>query len=1319
MIKYNRSGIYRTVSIAVICLFSWNQISWTRPSSSSTLRPLATAKAPVEIVSKPEAKEGPPQAAAEDKFLPLITVKDAKAVGRKAAEWVIEVVREIPDAVIIMDPAAGSVCNEIVKICREAKENGKEIDFSRTKFFFTDEYVALPQEHLLSQSLLIARTFSEPLKAIDPARAPKDVYIPYTKKGEKPEEAASRYGEALQQAIRDSGRGKADLAVLSIGGAYLNEVSSTPTDRTRVVRLKPNTFLNLKFRFKNLGFQPNFKKDYVKNPPTQAITLGIANILESYEILLLAAGEEQAPVVKEIYEKPPTPDFPATFLKNHRNIRCIIDQDAGHNLPQVRTPWRLQGIRFEWTKESVMQAVLEILAGNESLTIADVTVDRLEETGVPEDEINRFNFGELSGMEAIRYYARQSLSSHLHSESNDLLPKKGEKVVIFSIHPDDDVITMAAVIKMLVARGCQVTIVYMTSGENAVRDGYGVTRRIYKRLVREFSENNEGRLPDSDKRASLKEEARSRTRRQEAKNAILKLLGPENSKNVTQEFLEMPYYKHIGFVGVRPIGEKEDVDAVRKLLDKINPDYIFYSAEKDPRGTHGLGVEIIARALRRKLLGGITRKTYKAPVMCGCRGAWQEWSLHQPEGLVIVPFGNEQMIAKAGAIDEHKTQLSPMFPGLDPRKFRQRAWDRNRQAGRTLEQLGILEQPGYLSTQTWYAEVFRIFPYKDFLSGFEEDGLVTFTTDGSIYRLTKRPDETFTETLRVGPYMKEIEPEQIKKRVFMQLLTHSNPEIRDYLLKHSKEKIAQYVAGLASSYEQSGDFQGAAEYWAMAVHRYLKEGQNDKAIDGKSNALKNLRLMIKYPQPLQSVKLAESLKKDAELNEAVGYKVYKDIAARRWAIASKQYHDLALKTKLRDEKDYFYEESARGAENAARLDKESGEEELESDKKLERKKHQAKNWHFAALNWLLAKRYIKALRCAKKAIRLDYELGNEIFKAMDLVIAANSCSCLGWFNQAIEYGLSAIELNEQLSKSKELNQAQRIERKIHLVRDLALASHCYFNIEQHEEAIKYGRKALDILEAAQLDKYEVGLEHILLTYKSLAFSHYFLSHYGQAAKYAQKGAGLFLKEWHDERNAGSLLSLAGKNLALLKERSKSAECYEGAAALRENAGESEKASKDWANAAMGRVILAKMGINKMRNYEKAGYDDRRSAELAEAGGRIEKAIRHYLFAEKNFDEAMMLEGKEHCEEKVIETLKVLVSKIWESEPGIVGFRGLLEHLEAEHPDIFGIETERYLQDALRKAEHQLREEAKGDARPLKITDTIKDQRVLSAIAAQA
>lgn len=629
-----------------------------------------------------------------------ITVFDGAAdMARRAAEDLLQTVRQYPDAVIILP--TGSTPVPMYNAIIERFEKDKTIDFSRVRFFNLDEYIGLEEGHPLSYRFYMDTNFYNRLDAIDPTRAPPahGRNVPYVTQGESPQEAANRYESELQAAIQATGRGKADLAVLGIGGAYpvkdeagtligmkgghigFNEPGSSADDRTQVMRLTDKTRKDTGFRFSNVRFHQNFSGQWTTEVPARALTLGVANILESTRVILMANGEEKSKVIEEAYLREPNPDFPATFLKTHPSVSWYLDRDAASRLPHTQTPWTIYE-DFEWNQKALRQAVLEILRRNPSRTLAVLTETDLTGIGVPEDVIT-----EAGGIEAVRTDMRSFLEGHIAmGAQEDILPRN-QRVVLFSPHPDDDVITSAITLKRLVERGNEVHVVYQVGGENAVRnsDAQHAFDALRKQRLG---------VPDSE----IWKEAKRQVRRQEASRAAA-VVGVRNT-----HFLELPYYYTRGFVDQPPLSEAGDVRPVLDLLNQIQPEYIFYSAEQDPHGAHGLGAKVIQRALSHQ-----DSKVSRDAAILGYMGAYEEWPLEEESNLIIVPFSERIWNTKELAIKEHRSQLNPEFPSFDEREFFERARDRNGSVGDLLKQMGYLTEHG-----KQYAEVFKTFTVQEF-----------------------------------------------------------------------------------------------------------------------------------------------------------------------------------------------------------------------------------------------------------------------------------------------------------------------------------------------------------------------------------------------------------------------------------------------------------------------------------------------------------------------------------------------------------------------------------------------------------------------------
>ncbi|HOW28962.1 MAG TPA: 6-phosphogluconolactonase [Elusimicrobiota bacterium] len=638
---------------------------------------------------------------------------DHQSLGERAAEEVLAAVRAHPDAVIIL-PTGSTPIPMYRSLIRRFKED-PTIDLSKVSFFNLDEYIGLSPDHPLSYRFFMDKVFYEPLDKIDRRRAPKVREVPVVQPGKTAEESVRQYEELLRNAILSTGRAAADLVVLGIGGAYpvmddqdnfvrmegghigFNEPGPETNDLTpaHVAVLSKKTIKDTGFRFSNIRSRPDGDR-YSSQVPTRAMTLGIADILHSHKILFMANGEEKAFVVRQTYDKAPSPDFPASYLKKHKNVVWILDRDAGSQLPHVRTPWRVSA-RPVWSVDMIRHAWVEIMSRYPRMTVAGLKGRWAQRAGIPFGIIRQF--GGIARMKKdLSSFLRRSLTT-----ANDSLLPRNQTVLVTSPHPDDDIITMAATIRKLVERGNIVHISYMVSGENAVRDADSAA--ILSTLTAEFAQAHAGSVPTEEELKDLRTEAKKQVRENEAMSAIRRL-GIDMTR-VRFHFMRLPYYYMRGFVDMPPLDPELDVEPVRRLLNDVSPDYLFYSAEQDPHGAHGLAADVL-----RKALDHPECRVSETLQVWGYRGAYKEWPLYEnPDNLVVVPFTKAEMDVKTQAIAAHQSQLNPMFPSFDRREFWQRARDRNRETGRMLEQLGYLND----RITDWNAEVFRIFSPAEFL----------------------------------------------------------------------------------------------------------------------------------------------------------------------------------------------------------------------------------------------------------------------------------------------------------------------------------------------------------------------------------------------------------------------------------------------------------------------------------------------------------------------------------------------------------------------------------------------------------------------------
>ena len=416
-----------------------------------------------------------------------------------------------------------------------------------------------------------------------------------------------------------------------------------------------------------------------ENVPREAMTMGVATILAAREVAILATGEHKAEIVHRAVEGEVDTSVAATFLQRHSNTTFYLDDAAAAGLTRIATPWLVDEV--EWTEALAVRAVVwlsqTVNRAVLKLTMRDYAEHKLSALvarwGSP-GEVNGFVFNDLGA----RIRGRSKLP-------------RNQRVICFSPHPDDDVISMGGILRKLVLNDNQITVAYLTSGNIAVFD-HDVRRYIdwVARL------GQEGELPPAET-AALRDRvmafltekapgdvdtrevlALKRTIREaEAVSGIETLGLPAGAAR----FLNLPFYQ-TGQVRKDLVGPA-DVAIIRQLLEEVRPDLIFVAGDlSDPHGTHRMCQEAIDRALAE--MAGLR------PEVWLYRGAWQEWPV--TEATWLVPLSQEELQLKIQAIFKHQSQKdSAPFPGLDDREFWQRVESRNKETAAILDRLGLAE----------------------------------------------------------------------------------------------------------------------------------------------------------------------------------------------------------------------------------------------------------------------------------------------------------------------------------------------------------------------------------------------------------------------------------------------------------------------------------------------------------------------------------------------------------------------------------------------------------------------------------------------------
>jgi glucosamine-6-phosphate deaminase len=433
--------------------------------------------------------------------------------------------------------------------------------------------------------------------------------------------------------------------------------------------------------------------------PSRAITMGVGTILEARRVIMMAFGEGKAAVVAQAIEGPVTQTVAASFLQNHPNALVVLDEAAAASLTRFKTPWLLGPV--QWEPPAIRKAVIW-LAQTMKKPILKLTEEDYNESGLqelvaahgPAYDINidvfRTMQETITGWPGGKPDPRKR-PGDIRRRTDSIFPKR---VVIFSPHPDDDVISMGGTLLRLVDQGHEVHVAYQTSGNIAVFDGdavrfadfvadfnrqFGVGEGAERldRQVEEFVRNKKPGQLDSPMLLEIK----GMIRRGEARAAARECGVPVERLH----FMDLPFYE-TGTVRKKPLGE-EDIRLTVELLEKVQPHQIYSAGDlSDPHGTHRVCLAAVMRAVERIR----DRDWFRNCEIWLYRGAWQEW---EPDRIqMAVPLSPKELLRKRSAIFKHQSQKDrAMFPGPDEREFWQRAEARNRQTARLYDQLGLAE----------------------------------------------------------------------------------------------------------------------------------------------------------------------------------------------------------------------------------------------------------------------------------------------------------------------------------------------------------------------------------------------------------------------------------------------------------------------------------------------------------------------------------------------------------------------------------------------------------------------------------------------------
>ena len=555
------------------------------------------------------------------------------------------------------------------------------LSFANVVTFNLDEYWPMSTDSIHSYHRFMRENF---FSHIDIPAA--QVHLP---PGTVDRHDAARACDDYEAAIASAGG--IDFQLLGIGKTGhigFNEPGSGRDSRTRLVTLDAVTRKDAAADF--FG---------AENVPQEAITMGVATILEAREVAILATGEHKSSIVRRAVEGAIDLEVAATFLQSHPKTTFYLDTAAAVDLTRIATPWLVDEVTWDallavravvWLSQTVGKAILKLTQQD----YADHRLSSLVAVYKSPGEINGFVFNSLG--------SRIRGKSKLH---------RGKRVICFSPHPDDDVISMGGILRKLVENQNPMLVAYMTSGNIAVFDHD--VRRHLDFLVRMGARTTEATTPDALRGNEVREFAfelfGAMAKKHSGEVDVPAVLDIKRIIRETEavsglevvgltrdnaRFLDLPFYQ-TGKVRKDPIGPG-DVRIVRDLLEEFHPEVVFVAGDlSDPHGTHRMCKEAIDAALAEYVALGNHR-----PEVWLYRGAWQEWAV--TDATVLVPLSQEELRLKVQAIFKHQSQKdSAPFPGQDDREFWQRVQDRNTGTAAQLNRLGLAE---YFAMEAYVVE---------------------------------------------------------------------------------------------------------------------------------------------------------------------------------------------------------------------------------------------------------------------------------------------------------------------------------------------------------------------------------------------------------------------------------------------------------------------------------------------------------------------------------------------------------------------------------------------------------------------------------------
>ena len=587
--------------------------------------------------------------------------------------------REQEGRKVVMGVGSGSSLTPIFQELIRRHEAGR-LSFGNVVVFNAYEYFPLNAENVNRSINQLKERF---LNHVDIEA--ENIFTP---DGTLAQDDVQEHCRQYEQHIKE--QGGLDVILLGIGrmgNIATNEPGSSITSASRLILIDETAREEMKMSF---GSQ--------ETVPPCSITMGVSTILSARRIFLTAWGEEKADIIKKTVEGKVSDTVPASFLQTHNDAHVVIDLSAAAKLTRIQHPWLVASCK--WTDKLVRSALVWLcqVTGKPILKLTN-------------KDYNENGLSELLALYGSAYNANIKIFNDLQHtitgwpggkpDADDTYrPERArpfpKRVIVFSPHPDDDVISMGGTLRRLVQQGHDVHVAYETSGNIAVGDeevvrfmhfinGFNqlfgneqdeVIKSKYKEIKEFLKHKKEGDIDTQDVRT-----IKGLIRRGEARTACTFNQIPLDHVH----FLDLPFYES-GKIEKLPMGEA-DVDIVRKLISTVQPHQIYVAGDlADPHGTHRKCTDAVLAAIDLE-------KEAKAAWLKDCRvwmyrGAWAEWEIENIE--MCVPISPEELRAKRNSILKHQSQMeSAPFLGNDERLFWQRSEDRNRGTAKLYDDLGL------------------------------------------------------------------------------------------------------------------------------------------------------------------------------------------------------------------------------------------------------------------------------------------------------------------------------------------------------------------------------------------------------------------------------------------------------------------------------------------------------------------------------------------------------------------------------------------------------------------------------------------------------